>query len=521
MPLFNGRNLDGWVNVNCAPTTWSVRDGMINSTGKPICELRTARMFENFILELEYQHLDPQGNAGVFIWGDALTAPGQPFVRAIEVQVLDGRNTDNYTSHGDVFAIHGARMTPDRPHPGGWMRSLPTERRARPAGEWNHYRITALNGTLKLAVNGKEVSGGYDITPRKGYIHLESEGGRVLYRNLRVKELPPAPALPPDQIAQADEGFVSIYTGVDFSGWQYPKGHEGHWTSKDWVIAYDGKSEAAEKDLRTEKAFGDVSIIADWRSTSGSGSGDAADRDRGRGVARRGAGRNRSSALDAAARRRVAARDPDQACRAPLTRRRPSDARRKCGARRCCRPRPVRPPARRPSDRVRQCVHQAILNAEYSPFTSAFSIQHCLDDDLADEGRLTGRVARRVDILGAEYREHAGADRHELAAGLEERDVARCIVGFALPQLSESRDAHPLRARHHELHVDVSPVRLPHALVRRARRVLLHEGEQPIAVEIVPPERYRAHVGRAQVLERPGQTERQLVERTTHSRADR
>ncbi len=268
VPLFNGRNLDGWVNVNCAPTTWSVRDGMISSTGKPICELRTARMFENFILELEYQHLDPQGNAGVFIWGDALTAPGQPFVRAIEVQVLDGRNTENYTSHGDVFAIHGARMTPDRPHPGGWMRSLPIERRARPAGEWNHYRITALNGTLKLAVNGKEVSGGYDITPRKGYIHLESEGGRVLYRNLRVKDLPPAPALSPDQIAQADEGFASMYTGVDFNGWQYPKGHEGHWVSKDWVIAYDGKSEAAEKDLRTEKAFGDVSIIADWRSTS-------------------------------------------------------------------------------------------------------------------------------------------------------------------------------------------------------------------------------------------------------------
>ena len=81
-------------------------------------------------------------------------------------------------------------MKPDRPHPGGWMRSLPSEHRARPAGEWNHYRITGRNGTMKLAVNGKEVSGGYDITPRKGYIRLESEGGRVLYRNLRIKELP-------------------------------------------------------------------------------------------------------------------------------------------------------------------------------------------------------------------------------------------------------------------------------------------------------------------------------------------
>jgi hypothetical protein len=267
-PLFNGRDLSGWVNVNCAPETWSVRDGMIHSTGKPICELRTARMYENFILELEYRHLEPGGNAGVFIWGDALTARGQPFVRAIEVQVLDGRNTDNYTSHGDVFPIHGAKMTPDRPHPGGWPRSLPSERRAKPAGEWNHYRITANNGTLKLAVNGKEVSGGYDISPRKGYIHLESEGGVVDYRNLRIRELPSAGTLPPDQVAQADEGFLSFYTGTDFRGWHFPNGHEGHWVSKDWVIAYDGKSEAADKDLWTEKEFGDVVLIADWRSST-------------------------------------------------------------------------------------------------------------------------------------------------------------------------------------------------------------------------------------------------------------
>lgn len=265
VPLFNGRDLHGWVSVTCAPDTWTVVDGMIHTTGKPICELRTDRMYENFVLELDYKHLTPGGNSGVFIWGDALTARGEPFVRAIEVQVLDGQNTANYTSHGDVFAIHGAKMTPDRPHPAGWMRCLPSERRARPAGEWNHYRITARDGTIKLAVNGKEVSGGYDITPRKGYVHLESEGGEVLFRNLRIKELPSAGALPPANIAQQDEGFVSRYNGMDFRGWEYPRGHEGHWVSKDWTIAYDGKSEAAEKDLSTTESFGDVVVIADWR----------------------------------------------------------------------------------------------------------------------------------------------------------------------------------------------------------------------------------------------------------------
>jgi hypothetical protein len=269
VPLFNGRDLSGWVNVNCAPETWSVRGGLIFCTGKPICELRTARMYENFVLELEYRHLEPGGNAGVFIWGDALTARGQPFVRAVEVQVLDGRNTDTYTSHGDVFPIHGARMTPDRPHPGGWARSLPIERRARPAGEWNHYRITARDGTIKLAVNGKEVSGGYDISPRKGYIHLESEGGVVEWKNVRLRELPSAGALPPEHVAREERQFRTLYTGTDFRGWQHTDGHAAHWASKDWIIAYDGKAEGPQRELATVESFGDVEVIADWRAVPG------------------------------------------------------------------------------------------------------------------------------------------------------------------------------------------------------------------------------------------------------------
>jgi hypothetical protein len=183
------------------------------------------------------------------------------------VQVLDGRNTDNYTSHGDVFPIHGARMTPDRPHPGGWPRSLPSERRARPAGEWNHYRITARDGTITLAVNGKEVSGGHDITPRKGYIHLESEGGRVEWRSLRLKELPSQAALAPEHVAREDRGFLTLYTGTDFRGWRHTGAHAPHWVSKDWIIAYDGQAQGPVRQLATERAFGDAEVIVDWRWT--------------------------------------------------------------------------------------------------------------------------------------------------------------------------------------------------------------------------------------------------------------
>jgi hypothetical protein len=199
--LFNGKDLSGWVPMNVRDDTFTVRDGMIVCSGKPTGVMRTDRMYENFVFEIEWRHMRPKGNAGVFVWSDGVIAPGTPFTRSIEVQVLDGRETKDYTSHGDVFAIHGATMKPDRPHPAGWMRCLPSEKRCNPAGQWNHYRITCRDGVIQLAVNGKVVSGGSRCKPRKGYLCLESEGSEVHFRNLRIRELPSTDPKP-DEIAK-------------------------------------------------------------------------------------------------------------------------------------------------------------------------------------------------------------------------------------------------------------------------------------------------------------------------------
>ena len=59
----------------------------------------------------------------------------------------------------------GATFKPDRPHPKNWMRCLPSEDRTKPAGEWNHYRVVCQDGSVKLHVNGKEVSGGTACDP--------------------------------------------------------------------------------------------------------------------------------------------------------------------------------------------------------------------------------------------------------------------------------------------------------------------------------------------------------------------
>lgn len=188
--LFNGRDLTGWVNVNCASDTWSVRDGVIACTGEPTGALRTMRQYENFIFEVEWRHLKPAGNAGIFVWASPEAAPGVPFLRSIEVQVLDHGygNTESHTTHGDIFPIHGAKMVPLGRSNGD--RAFPSEERSRPSPEWNYYRIEANDGNIRLHVNGEEVTSGEKCVWRKGYLGLESEGSPTEWRNLRLKELP-------------------------------------------------------------------------------------------------------------------------------------------------------------------------------------------------------------------------------------------------------------------------------------------------------------------------------------------
>jgi hypothetical protein len=275
-PLFNGKDLEGWVHVNDRKDTWSVRDGMIVTAGKPIGFLRSAKQYENFVLELEWRHMPPKadavGNSGIFVWAEPTPAVTQGyFARGIEVQVLvnlewKDKKTGGVTasSHGDIFSIWGAKCTPDRPHPLGWERSIPSENRAKGAGEWNHYRIEANDGRIELAVNGKVVSGVSKCNPRKGYLALEAEGSECHFRNIRIKELPSTKPKP-EEIARLGDGFVPLYGNTDLGAWVEEAGHKGHWQGADWVLKYDGKSEAKDKDLWTKKEYGDFTVLCDWR----------------------------------------------------------------------------------------------------------------------------------------------------------------------------------------------------------------------------------------------------------------
>jgi hypothetical protein len=195
-----------FTNVNCAPDTWTWTNDTFRCTGQPIGVIRSINLVTNLELVVEWRHLSSGGNSGVFLWATpesigALEQGNGRLPTGIEVQVLDhgykeqyektqNRKADWFTTNGDVFPTGTTKMTPFPPAAPNGQRSFPRKNLSKGVGEWNHYYVRAINGEVRLWVNGEEVSGGTGCQPSTGYLCLESEGAPVEFRELRVRLLP-------------------------------------------------------------------------------------------------------------------------------------------------------------------------------------------------------------------------------------------------------------------------------------------------------------------------------------------
>ncbi|QDT91793.1 hypothetical protein Pan161_34560 [Gimesia algae] len=198
-PLFNGKDLTGWVNVNTDKDTWYVKDGMLVCTGHPIGVMRSDKQYENFLLHIEWRHMEAGGNSGVFAWSEGTVPEGRRLPKGMEIQMLeldwvnqhkhkDGSLPPIAYVHGELFGANGLITTPDNPR---GTRSKSIENRCKGKGQWNVYDVVCVDGVVKLSVNGKFVNGVRNASIKKGYLCLESEGAEIQFRNIQIMELPP------------------------------------------------------------------------------------------------------------------------------------------------------------------------------------------------------------------------------------------------------------------------------------------------------------------------------------------
>ena len=186
VPLFNGRNLDGWKVKAGKPAdenAWSASEQMLVARAGSGW-LSTTREYGDFVLRLEWR-IPENGNSGVFVRVPELKPGEQPHVRGIEIQVLD-----------DQGSQYAGKLKPWQ-YSGSIYGAVAAEgSKFRGKGEWNSFEITCRAEQLSVVMNGQKVAEANvsrDKTlqdrPRKGFIGLQNHGSGVEYRNILIKLL--------------------------------------------------------------------------------------------------------------------------------------------------------------------------------------------------------------------------------------------------------------------------------------------------------------------------------------------
>lgn len=230
-PLFNGRNLDGWIpKINHRPLgdnwkdTFRVKDGALvvaydqyERFSDQFGHLHRTP-FASYRLRLEYRFTGPQApgapawalrNSGVMLHGQApqTMALDQSFPISIEAQFLGGapgetRPTANVCTPGTTVSIGGVPM---REH------CRNSASKTYPEGEWVRFEAEVRGSRLvRHVVNGETVFeyGDVRVAPAeykglnatlpgsgkparldRGWISLQSEGHPIEFRGIQILEL--------------------------------------------------------------------------------------------------------------------------------------------------------------------------------------------------------------------------------------------------------------------------------------------------------------------------------------------
>ena len=114
-----------WINVNTEERTWAKGHNELICHGNPIGVVRSTKKYENFMLHVEWKHMNPGGNSGIFVWSQAIPGKENRLPDGVEVQMLEldwvNLNTRNGKTppiayvHGELFGVGGVKTIPDNP----------------------------------------------------------------------------------------------------------------------------------------------------------------------------------------------------------------------------------------------------------------------------------------------------------------------------------------------------------------------------------------------------------------------
>ena len=184
MELFNGRDLDGWRQVN-GKATYEVEDGVIVGTtveGSPNSFLCTEKLYADFELEYEVE-VDNRLNSGVQIRSNSFADYQNGRVHGYQVEIA--------TNGTAGFIYDEARRS-------RWLSDNMSDEKARGAFKkdtWNKFRVLCVGDSIKTWVNGVPVADVKDSMTSKGFIGLQVHSfkgdtpAQVRWRDIRIRDL--------------------------------------------------------------------------------------------------------------------------------------------------------------------------------------------------------------------------------------------------------------------------------------------------------------------------------------------
>jgi len=286
--LFNGKNLQGWKQLN-GKAKYEVKNGEIVGTtvlGEPNSFLVTEKEYGNFILELELK-LDAPMNSGIQFRSLSTPDYQQGRVHGYQMEV----DPSDRAWSGGIY--DEARR--------GWLYSLelnPEAKKAFKKTDWNTYRLECMGNTIRTWVNGIPTAHLVDAETAKGFIALQvhaigkndKPGSQIRWRNIRIQtdNLQPAPLTSvfvvnnlPNQLSEQEKnnGYTLLWDGKTTQGWRgayKDKFPQQGWEIKDGelrVLKSNGSESTNGGDIVSQQEYGAFELQFDFKLTEGANSG--------------------------------------------------------------------------------------------------------------------------------------------------------------------------------------------------------------------------------------------------------